>query len=217
MYPSWPPTLNLCVTESRSTGIFPAASAANSSRCSGFHHFHLLFFLLPCGAERLRPLGIVSVNRHGLQPQLPRFNITFMMSSSVDSSGILIVLLIRRPKGTVAPPPSSSRGPSTRSNAPTAGRRQRAIEHRHVLFLSSNGARQSSRFYHVGSRFRWSVPGVYPPHQRLGHRVVTILITPPPTSFSSSPAPGPLDPVVSQSIMKPIVPVGASTVTCEFL
>ena len=45
--------------------------------------------------------------------------------------------------------------------------------------------------------------------------LLTILIMPPPTSFLNlTSARSGSTPVVSQSIMKPMVPVGASTVTC---
>jgi hypothetical protein len=49
----------------------------------------------------------------------------------------------------------------------------------------------------------------------VGTVLLTILIMPPPTSFLyfTSARSGSM-PVVSQSIMKPMVPVGASTVTC---
>ena len=49
-----------------------------------------------------------------------------------------------------------------------------------------------------------------------GTVLLTILIMPPPTSFLylTSARSGSM-PVVSQSIMKPMVPVGASTVVCE--
>ena len=48
-----------------------------------------------------------------------------------------------------------------------------------------------------------------------GTVLLTILMTPPPTSFLyfTSARSGSM-PVVSQSIMKPMVPVGAITVTC---
>ena len=46
--------------------------------------------------------------------------------------------------------------------------------------------------------------------------LLTILIMPPPTSFLYlTRARSGSMPVVSQSIMKPMVPVGARTVTCE--
>ncbi len=35
IYPSCPPTLNLCVTDARSTGIFSRCCRAKSSRCIG--------------------------------------------------------------------------------------------------------------------------------------------------------------------------------------
>ena len=60
--------------------------------------------------------------------------------------------------------------------------------------------------------------GAYPSFSRaIGTVLLTIVISPPPTSFFdfTSEKSG-STPVVSQSIMKLIVPVGASTVACAF-
>ena len=96
------------------------------------------------------------------------------------------------------------------------GRLEGAIEDGEVLVLDVRRAFDGAGGVDVADDGVGLLVRVAELEQRRGHGLFTILIMPPPTSFLyfTSARSGSM-PVVSQSIMKPMVPVGARTVTCE--
>ena len=96
------------------------------------------------------------------------------------------------------------------------GRLERAVEHRQVRILQRRRAFDRLVLVdvvddRVDLRLRCSRAC----RSAIGTVWLTIFISPPPTSFLYfTSAMSGSTPVVSQSIMKPIVPVGASTVAC---
>ena len=129
-------------------------------------------------------------------------------SSTVASSGMLTVL-------EMAPEMNGCTAPIIRTWPVVVDRvvAHRAGEHRQVVGLQVRGARRSTCARRCRRRSRrpagpCSRGGAAP----AGTVWLTIDIVPPPTSFLNltSPRSGSM-PVVSQSIIRPIVPVGAST------
>ena len=97
------------------------------------------------------------------------------------------------------------------------GRAERAVEHGEVLVLEPGRALNRLLGVDVLGDGLDLVVAVREVLERLVIVLLTILIMPPPTRrlYLMSAMSGSM-PVVSQSIMKPIVPVGASTVACAF-
>ncbi len=93
-----------------------------------------------------------------------------------------------------------------------------AIEHRQVLGADKRRALDGPILIDVlGYGLDLLRPGSPAFASAAGTVLFTIFMTPPPTSFLNfTRARSGSTPVVSQSIMKPIVPVGASTVACAF-
>ena len=97
-----------------------------------------------------------------------------------------------------------------------AGGLERAVEHRQVLVLEER--RPLDRLVLVDvvdDRLDLGLRCSRACSSAIGTVPLTIFISPPPTSFLYlTSAMSGSTPVVSQSIMKPMVPVGASTVAC---
>ncbi len=136
-----------------------------------------------------------------------------MMSSTVDSSGMLIVLEIAPERNGCAaaiictwPVHEIERPP------PIGASEQSKIASCSGLMYGAPSIFPLASMYETISLVCSGVKPIF--IKACGTVLLTILITPPPTSrlcFTSARS-GSI-PVVSQSIMKPMVPVGASTVT----
>ena len=88
MYPSWSPTLNLCVIEARSScslwrtargGAF-RSSSSTSTACGGARRASSLVefaVLVPAADKRLRLLASVAIDGDCLQAELPGLEVGF--------------------------------------------------------------------------------------------------------------------------------------------
>src|ERR1700676_3979528 len=139
------------------------------------------------------------------------------ISSIVDSSGILIVLEMAPERNGCAAAIIFTCPVQLIDLPPPAGASEQSNTGRCSAFRY--GAPSTVPCLSMCVTISLLCSGEYPSFiSACGTVLFTILINPPPTSFLcfTSAKSGSI-PVVSQSIMNPIVPVGASTVTCEFL
>ena len=206
---------NLCVIAWRSSGSLRRTGAVTS--CGRGLLRDLGRRLVLRRVERLRPLAAVAVDRDRLGAQLPRLDVG--LHDLVDGR------FLRHVDGLA----DRARDERLRRahhldvahvvNRPLALRRlERAVEHRQVRLLQRRAPLRSSRSCRCSRRSRRSAAACSRAScSAIGTVWLTIFISPPPTSFLYlTSAMSGSTPVVSQSIMKPMVPVGASTVACAF-
>src|SRR5579862_9153303 len=137
------------------------------------------------------------------------------MSSIVDSSGILIVFEIAPERNGCAAAIILTWPVHAIERPPPRGASEQSKTGRCSAFRY--GAPSILPCLSMYETISLVCSGVYSSRiNACGTVLLTILMTPPPTNFLylTNARSGSI-PVVSQSIMKPIVPVGASTVTCE--
>ena len=201
---------NLCVIEWRSSGsLRRARTGCDAARRGG----GLLLVLRR--VERLRALAAVAIDRHRLRADAPRVDVG------------LLDLLDRRVLRHVDGLGDRAREERLHrahhldvahvvDRAHAARRLERAVEHRQVLVLEVRRPFDGLVLVDVLDDLLDLLRACSrASSSAIGTVWLTIFISPPPTSFLYfTSAMSGSTPVVSQSIMKPMVPVGASTVAC---
>ncbi len=132
-------------------------------------NLRFLLFFLPC-VQRLRLLRIVAVNRHGLQPQLPRFNVR--IRNIFNRRFFRHVDRLRNRAGKERLRRRHHPHVSRPRNRASARRRQRAIEHRQVLRLEVRRAFHFAFLIDVRNDLAGLFRRVAQLHQGRRHRVV---------------------------------------------
>jgi len=173
------------------------------------------FLGLARGVQRLRALAPVAVDGHRLDPEAPRFEVRLHdvldrgRRGHVDGLG-------DRPRNERLHRPHHAQVAEVVDGARPLGRLEGAVKHRQVVVPQSGRPLDRVLLVDVLDDRLDVLRLVARRLRACGTVVLTIFNKPPPTSFLYfTSAMSGSTPVVSQSIMKAIVPVGASTVTCE--
>ena len=116
-----------------------AGATAGATAAARLRLLRLLVFFLAGGGKRLRTLGIVAIDGHGLQPELPRFDVGLHDVFDRGFLGHVDGLADGAGKERLRRRHHSAGGRARRSSA-AAHRRERAIENRQVLGLETGRA-----------------------------------------------------------------------------